>query len=82
MHSLEDALAIASSSTSNIPHPLLNVQDLEEWEEEEPTLKPVMEDFPLPPSTDGPGTLLIDDDGASRFFGSSGPEVHLFLLIL
>ena len=81
MRSLEDALAIMHTSESNGPHPLLlptNNQD----EEVESILKPVPEEQT---ETYGNqkhslGTLFLDPQGGSRFFGASGgSEVRVHL---
>lgn len=85
MRSLEDALAIMHTSESDRPHPLLvptNSQD----EEVESILKPVPEEQTETfKSQNGLkhslGTLFLDPQGGSRFFGASGgSEVRLHLL--
>ncbi|KAJ6588378.1 hypothetical protein B0H19DRAFT_922527 [Mycena capillaripes] len=79
MHALEDALAILHDSEK--PHPLLNLQDSEDDDDEPPeesTLnlkaKAVSEEPSQEESTlvDALGSLHIDGEGASRFFGPSG----------
>ncbi|KAG7445199.1 uncharacterized protein BT62DRAFT_933002 [Guyanagaster necrorhizus] len=77
MHSLEDAIAIVYSATSDSPHPLLVKCKDEEVEEEPSNLNSVKEeaeemdeDSPVP--LDALGTLYIDQDGWNRFFGPSG----------
>ena len=84
MRALEDALAIMHTSESDRPHPLLvptNNQD----EEVELILKPVPEERTetfenkngLKHSL---GTLFLDPQGGSRFFGASGgSEVRVHL---
>jgi hypothetical protein len=73
MHLLEDALAVSDESDS---HPLL-MQSLHPLVEttDEPTLKATIEEPPkYDPATltDALGTLYINKDGSSRFFGPSG----------
>ncbi|KAJ6613565.1 hypothetical protein B0H10DRAFT_2436370 [Mycena sp. CBHHK59/15] len=79
MHSLEDALAILHTSDSDKPHPLLVKRETDDDDyqvEEESTLnlKAVSEEPPTQESTlvDALGSLHIDGEGASRFFGPSG----------
>ncbi|KAF8077997.1 hypothetical protein FPV67DRAFT_1557423 [Lyophyllum atratum] len=72
VHSLEDALAIIQASSSDRPHPLLVTLDDDEEEEEEPTLKPVVEEPPASLLSESLGSLHIDGQGATRFFGPSG----------
>ncbi|KAJ7865263.1 hypothetical protein B0H13DRAFT_1637161 [Mycena leptocephala] len=80
MHSLEDALAILHATDSDKPHPLLLSFDGEEDDddppEDEPTLnlKAVSEEPSQEESTlvDALGSLHIDGEGGSRFFGPSG----------
>ncbi|KAJ7481536.1 hypothetical protein FB451DRAFT_1030501 [Mycena latifolia] len=80
MHSLEDALAILHATDSDKPHPLLLSRDSESEDdqpEDEPTvtlnLKAVSEE-PSQESAlaDALGSLHIDGEGGSRFFGPSG----------
>ncbi|KAJ7253061.1 hypothetical protein B0H12DRAFT_1017793 [Mycena haematopus] len=79
MHALEDALAILHPTDSDKPHPLLCSRDIEDDDdllEEESTLKlkAVFEE----PSQEAAahvealGSLHIDGEGGSRFFGPSG----------
>jgi hypothetical protein len=84
MRSLEDALAIMHTSESDRQHPLLvptNNQD----EEVESILKPVPEEQTETfESQNGLkhslGTLFLDPQGGSRFFGASGgSEVRVHL---
>lgn len=81
MHSLEDALAILHATDSDKPHPLLlsqGVDDDDDPPEEESTLnlKAVSEEPSLSSQesslVDALGSLHIDGEGASRFFGPSG----------
>lgn len=76
MHALEDALAIAHATTSDgtRPHPLLENAESDHDEEEQPALKSVVDDPNEPRSqlADALGTLYIEKDGGSRFFGPSG----------
>jgi hypothetical protein len=85
MHALEDALAILHDTDSSKPHPLLISREGEEdydFPEEESTLKfkevseePSKEESAL---VDALGSLHIDGEGASRFFGpSGGAEVRI-----
>lgn len=85
MHSLEDALAILHATDSDKPHPLLLSRDSEDDDdppEDESTtlnLKAVSEE-PSQESTlvDALGSLHIDGEGGSRFFGpSGGSEVRI-----
>ncbi len=79
MHALEDALAILHATDSDERHPLLLSRDNEDDNdppEEESTLKfkavseePSQEDSVL---VDALGSLHIDAEGGSRFFGPSG----------
>jgi hypothetical protein len=80
MHSLEDALAILHATDSDKPHPLLLSFDGEDDDddppEDEPTLnlkavseEPLQEESTL---VDALGSLHIDGEGGSRFFGPSG----------
>ncbi|KAG6816393.1 hypothetical protein H0H87_006305 [Tephrocybe sp. NHM501043] len=71
MRSLEDALAII---TTDKPHPLLSVSDDcdDDWEPEEPALKPVAEEPVASALSESLGSLHIDGKGAARFFGPSG----------
>ncbi|KAJ7704352.1 hypothetical protein B0H17DRAFT_921443 [Mycena rosella] len=78
MHSLEDALAILHATDSDKPHPLLLLHESDSEDdqpEDEPTLnlKAVSEE-PSQESTlvDALGSLHIDGEGGSRFFGPSG----------
>jgi hypothetical protein len=70
MHSLEDAIAIVHNS--NDTHPLLMSVGVEEEEEEESILKPVVEEAYTSTLVDALGTLHVDGQGSSRFFGPSG----------
>ncbi|KAJ7507209.1 hypothetical protein B0H11DRAFT_1970739 [Mycena galericulata] len=87
MHSLEDALAILHATDSEHPHPLLlsrELEDADDQPEEEPTLnlKAVSEERTSPQESslvDAPGSLHIDGEGASRFFGPSGGAESLLL---
>ncbi|KAJ7337354.1 hypothetical protein DFH08DRAFT_705678 [Mycena albidolilacea] len=85
MHALEDALAILHDTDSSKPHPLLLSREGEEdydLPEEESPLKfkavseePSQEESAL---VDALGSLHIDGEGASRFFGpSGGAEAHM-----
>lgn len=84
MRSLEDALAIMHTSESDQPHHLL-VPTNNEDEEVESILKPVPEEQTETfQSQNGLkhslGTLILDPQGGSRFFGASGGSevsVHL-----
>jgi hypothetical protein len=90
MHSLEDALAILHATDSDKPHPLLLSHDSES-EDDQPeeesalNLKAVSEE---PSSSsqestlvDALGSLHIDGEGGSRFFGpSGGAEVRIHFL--
>ncbi|KAJ7130227.1 hypothetical protein C8R44DRAFT_699355 [Mycena epipterygia] len=86
MHSLEDALAILQATDSDKPHPLLLAQESEDDDdppEDESTtlnLKAVSEE-PSQESTlvDALGSLHIDGEGGSRFFGPSGGAESLLL---
>ncbi|KAJ7075114.1 hypothetical protein B0H15DRAFT_934829 [Mycena belliarum] len=85
MHALEDALAILHATDSDNPHPLLLSRDYdsdEDQTEDEPTLnlKAVSEE-PSQESTlaDALGSLHIDSEGGSRFFGPSGGSESLLL---
>ncbi|KAJ7028724.1 hypothetical protein C8F04DRAFT_963706 [Mycena alexandri] len=80
MHSLEDALSILHGTDSDKLHPLLLAQESEDDddppEEEQSTLnlkaiseEPSQEESSL---VDALGSLHIDGEGASRFFGPSG----------
>ncbi|KAF9476036.1 hypothetical protein BDN70DRAFT_812955 [Pholiota conissans] len=76
MRSLEDALAIVQSSESDRPHPLLSMGAQMEEDEEAPPFKAVSEEeedvqsqIPL---REEMGTLWLDGQGGSRFFGPSG----------
>lgn len=91
MHSLEDALAILHATDSDKPHPLLisrGVDDDDDRSEEEPTLKlkavseePSSTYTQESSSVDALGSLHIDGEGASRFFGpSGGAEVNILSL--
>ncbi|KAJ6591053.1 hypothetical protein DFH09DRAFT_907769 [Mycena vulgaris] len=78
MHSLEDALAILHATDSDKPHPLLSSHDSDSEDdqpEDESTLnlKAVSEE-PSQESTlvGALGSLHIDGEGGSRFFGPSG----------
>ncbi|KAJ7747903.1 hypothetical protein DFH07DRAFT_747477 [Mycena maculata] len=80
MHSLEDALAILQATDSDKPHPLLISRgvgdDDDDQPEEEPALdlQAISEEPNSQESTpvDALGSLHIDGEGASRFFGPSG----------
>ncbi|KAJ7151463.1 hypothetical protein C8R43DRAFT_886981 [Mycena crocata] len=75
MHSLEDALAILHATDSDKPHPLLVSRDADDSDEDEPTLdlKAVSEEPPQESTlVDALGSLHIDGEGGSRFFGPSG----------
>ncbi|KAJ7216633.1 hypothetical protein GGX14DRAFT_518292 [Mycena pura] len=84
MHALEDALAILNDTESEKPHPLLlSPEDLDEDDppgDDQSTLnlKPVSEEAPpklseeAPTLVDALGSLHIDGEGGSRFFGPSG----------
>ncbi|KAF7343434.1 putative transcriptional regulatory protein C1F7.11c [Mycena venus] len=86
MHALEDALAILHATDSDKPHPLLLSRDSEDDDdppEEESTLKlkavseePTKEESAL---VDALGSLHIDGEGGSRFFGPSGGAESLLL---
>ncbi|KAJ6463916.1 hypothetical protein C8R45DRAFT_503300 [Mycena sanguinolenta] len=88
MHALEDALAILHTADSDKPHPLLSSYD-EDDEDEESTLKlKAVSEEPSEPSqpsqeaealVDALGSLHIDGEGASRFFGPSGGAESLLL---
>ncbi|KAF8958939.1 hypothetical protein BDZ97DRAFT_1428180 [Flammula alnicola] len=80
MRSLEDALAIIHGSESDRPHPLLSSTE-EVDEEEGPQLKAVSEEntqSPLP-LREASGTLWLDGQGGSRFFGPSGGSESLLM---
>jgi len=78
MGSLEDALAIIHSS--KFDRPLLLSDDTEE--EEARLLKAASEEQPLP-LTDALGTLCLDAQGGSCFYGpSGGSEVCSFAWFL
>lgn len=78
--SLEDALAIIHSSESDGIHPLLSSKTLEDLQEEGSTMENIPEEnyesqIPL---REALGTLWLDSEGGSRFFGpSGGSEVHI-----
>lgn len=80
MHSLEDALSILHGTESGQSHPLLVAQESEDDdyppEEEQSTLnlKAISEEPSQQESSlvDALGSLHIDGEGASRFFGPSG----------
>lgn len=74
MRALEDALAIVHASESDHPHPLLtSTKDHEHEMQEQPILKPIAEEKAAPVSlTDALGTLYLDSQGVSRFFGPTG----------
>ncbi|KAK7042430.1 putative transcriptional regulatory protein C1F7.11c [Favolaschia claudopus] len=85
MHALEDALAILHDSDT--PHPLLLPHDGAD-DDDSPAedsmikLKAVPEDSPSPEDTvlvEALGSLHIDGEGASRFFGPSGGAESLLL---
>lgn len=81
MRSLEDALSIAHGSESDQPHPLLSSQ-IEPEEDEGPKLRAVNEEPPTTPLSPSQslGTLWMDSQGGSRFFGpSGGSEVRISL---
>ncbi|KAF7366690.1 putative transcriptional regulatory protein C1F7.11c [Mycena sanguinolenta] len=74
-HALEDALAILADK----PHPLLSCEYDDDLADEEPglKLKAVSEEPSQPPQeeealVDALGSLHIDGEGASRFFGPAG----------
>lgn len=79
MRSLEDVIAIIYSSESDKPHPLL--ESREDFEEEEVAiLNGAEEETSQSPSPlrDALGTLWMDEQGGSLFFGpSGGSEVGL-----
>ncbi|KDR74952.1 hypothetical protein GALMADRAFT_249900 [Galerina marginata CBS 339.88] len=79
MRSLEDALAIIHTSESDRPHPLLSSKDEFDDEEEEPTLQAVSQDSPQSPLSPPLGTLWMDGQGGSRFFGPSGGSESLLM---
>lgn len=84
MRSLEDALAIAHSSETDRPHPLLGVR-MEAEGDDSPKLKPVAEESSTTPlsASQSLGTLWLDGQGGSRFFGpSGGSEVCVSLCFL
>lgn len=74
MRSLEDALAIIHGSESDRPHPLLGVNEGMDEDEEAPQFRAVSEDLPQSqvPLREASGTLWLDGQGGSRFFGPSG----------
>uniref|UniRef100_A0A8H8CI67 Xylanolytic transcriptional activator regulatory domain-containing protein n=1 Tax=Psilocybe cubensis TaxID=181762 RepID=A0A8H8CI67_PSICU len=80
MRSLEDALAIAHSSATDRPHPLLGVR-LELEADDSPKLKPVAEDSSTASlsASQSPGTLWLDGHGGTRFFGPSGGSESLLI---
>ncbi|THU97620.1 hypothetical protein K435DRAFT_819108 [Dendrothele bispora CBS 962.96] len=74
MHALEDALAIAQTEESDVPHPLL-LSGKEVKEEPVAALQTVTEDADAEAEgasnlADALGTLYIDKEGFSRFFDS------------
>ncbi|KAF7440022.1 hypothetical protein PC9H_000363 [Pleurotus ostreatus] len=73
MHALEDALAIAQSSESSQPHPLLTVP-FEDEVEDEPSLLQPMNSEETAQASNQFGMLHMDpvDYGSARFFGPSG----------
>ncbi|KAJ7672609.1 hypothetical protein DFH06DRAFT_96982 [Mycena polygramma] len=86
MHSLEDALAILNATDTDKTHPLLVSRDSEDDDdppEEESTLnlKAVSEEPSQEQSAlvDALGSLHIDGEGGSRFFGPSGGAESLLL---
>ncbi|KAF7292903.1 Fungal-trans domain-containing protein [Mycena indigotica] len=81
---LEDALAILHSSNSNKPHPLLAALDTDDESAEDDDvpestlhLRPVPEDDSS--LVESLGSLHIDQDGGSRFFGPAGGAESLLL---
>ncbi|PPQ92520.1 hypothetical protein CVT25_010353 [Psilocybe cyanescens] len=80
MRSLEDALSIAHGSESDQPHPLLSSQ-IEPEEDEGPKLRAVNEEPPTTPLSPSQslGTLWMDSQGGSRFFGPSGGSESLLI---
>ncbi|KAJ7057013.1 hypothetical protein C8F01DRAFT_1153071 [Mycena amicta] len=84
MHALEDSLAILHGAESDKPHPLLLSRETDDSEEETPVeeestlnLKPVPEDESS--LVDSLGSLHIDGEGGSRFFGPAGGAESLLL---
>ncbi|KAJ7628452.1 hypothetical protein FB45DRAFT_748903 [Roridomyces roridus] len=78
MHALEDALAILHATDSDTPHPLLNSSPIDDDDDDDEApalnLKAVSEE-PLSQESalvDSLGSLHIDGEGASRFFGPLG----------
>ena len=84
MRSLEDDLAIMHKSESDRPHPLL-VPTNNPDKEVESFLKPVLEEQTETSENQNGlkhslGTLFLDPQGGSRFFGASGgSEVRVHL---
>ncbi|KAF7329791.1 Fungal-trans domain-containing protein [Mycena kentingensis (nom. inval.)] len=74
MHALEDAIAILQGSDK--PHPLLLNTEAEDSEEEMPPDESTLNLQPVPEEdsslVDALGSLHVDGEGGSRFFGPAG----------